>query len=208
MRRRLINGEAGVMMQNLDQRLDAILAEANTHIAGGVYQNVLNAAVELEQARQRVTDLERDVHRATDRLCGGLALGIRHAQPSLHVQLGSGTCRVGYLKKSLTFRPDIHRRTWVLESSHPRFASRFRRHYGHLLYLSDDLTLLADGIADFFTRFYRTLGEDAAPIKLEGVGSVVLTDSGGLPRRISLGQLSRMVQVEDKHLQTIKVEQW
>jgi hypothetical protein len=193
---------------SLDKRLDAILEDdGTTHVSEDAYQNVLNAAIELEEAKRRVAELERDLLHATDRLCGGLALGVRRIQPSLHVQLGAGTCRVGYLKKSLMLHPDIGRRLWTVESSHPKFASRFRRHYGHLLHMTGDLMPLATGIADFFTKFYRTLGESGGPIRLEGQGSVVLVE-GGTSHRLSLGQLGRLVQAKDQHLGTLKVDTW
>jgi len=193
---------------NLDKRLDAILEDAGTtQVSDDAYQNVRNAAIELEQAKKRVAELEDEMRHATDRLCGGLAMGVRRAQPSLHCQLGNGDCKVGYLKKSLTLRPDLGRSVWLVDSSHPKFASRFRRRNGHLLHMTDNLMPLAAGIADFFTNFYRTLGEDGQPIRLEGQGSIVLME-GGVPRRLSLGQLGRLVQAQDQRLQAFKVDTW
>jgi hypothetical protein len=203
--RKVLEGEA---MPDITERLDAILEDdGTTHVSDDAYQNVRNATIELEQAKKRVAELEKELQHATDRLCGGLALGVRRSQPSLHCQLGNGACKVGYLKKSLTLRPDLGRSMWLVDASHPKFGSRFRRRNGHLLHMTDNLMPLAQGVADFFTNFYRTLGEDEGPVKMEGQGSITLFESGS-SRRLSLGQLGQLVRVADERLRTIKTEVW
>ena len=187
---------------NLDQQLDLLLEDEGTNISDDVYNKVLNAAVELSEAKKRVDALERELAVAIDRLSGGLALAVRKNQPSLNVNLGFGGCRVSYLKKNLTLKPDIERQIWSVDSSHPKFGSKFKRMYGHLLHFNSDLSPLAAGIAEFFTRYYRSINES-----ISGVGSVVICDSTD-SRRISLGKLAELLRAKDEKIGHMKVEVW
>lgn len=178
--------------------LEAILEDSTLQVSDNGYQNAVNIATELQQAKQRIIELQGEMQHALDRLCGGLALGIRRRQPSLHAQLGDGAVRVTYVKKDLVFKPDLARQVWMVDSARPRFVSKFKQMYGHLLHLSSDLMPLANAVAEFFTRYYRSIGEE-----ITGQGSVVVEG-----RRVSLGQLATMCQNKDKILREMKTEIW
>lgn len=163
----------------LQKRLDLILEVETTQIDVDAYRAATDVATDLEQARRRVSDLERQLLYAIDRLCGGLAVGVRKHQPGLNVGLEGGRCRIGYKTKQLTVAPDLSKRMWVVQSTDPRFARRFLRGHRTHTTLNNDLMPLAKAVADFFTGHYLSLGE-----AIEGRGLILL---GG--HHVSLGDL-------------------
>jgi hypothetical protein len=186
------------MRQAIERRLDLILEDGATVVDDDPYQNAMNIAADLDNARRRVAQLERELIHATDRLCGGLAMGIRKAQPSLNVNLGNGACQVNYRKKNLRLKPDLTKRMWLVDSNRQAFGNRFRRHHGHVVGLSSDLTPLADAIASYFADFYKSIGKDLA-----GRGSSVVEG-----RQVTLGELACLVRAKDKILREIKPQIW
>ncbi len=148
------------MRSILEKRLDLILETDVTQVADDPYQIAMGLTTDLEEARRKVTDLERQLMYAMDRLCGGLAVGIRKQQPGLNIGLNNGMCNVGYKTKHLSMKPDIGKRVWAVDSTDPSFARRFVRKHGPHTSLTNDLTGIAQAIADFFTGHYRSLGED------------------------------------------------
>jgi len=178
------------MQSLLGSRLDLILETETTQVADDPYQAATDIAIELEQARRRVTELERELLYATDRLCGGLAMGVRKAQPGLNVGLDKGGCKVGYKTKHLTMRPDLTKRIWIIDSGDPRFARRFMHGNRAHMALNSDLTGLAKSVADFFTGYYLTLGE-----AIEGRGIILL---GG--EHVGMADLADFVRQREKLL--------
>lgn len=176
------------MRWTLQQRLDAILEDQNGQPDADAYQAAIDVATELEAARRRVSELERELIHATDRLCGGLAMGVRRAQPGLSVSIDRGACKVGYRSKHLILKPDLTGKIWVVDSSDPVFARRFSRTCAPHTNLSNDTSQVSRVIADFFNNHYKTLGEDivgTGTILIDGLRSTL----GHLAERAEIGNL-------------------
>ena len=168
----------------LDRRLTLILDDEMTQVPDDPYQIASDLATQLEEARRRVSDLERQLVYAVDRLCGGLALGVRKQQPGLNIGLDKGCCKIGYRSKHLTMRPDLSKKVWVVDSADPRFARRFMHGHRPTTALASDLMPLANAIVNFFTGHYLTLGES-----ISGRGLLMVDN-----RQISLGDLAKLVR--------------
>lgn len=186
------------MRSTIAKRLDLILEDDTTTVSDDPYQNAMNIAADLDAARQRVSQLERDLVHATDRLCGGLAMGVRKAQPSLNVHLGNGSCQVAYRKKHLRFRPDLVKRIWVVDSNRPDFGNRFRRQFGHMVGLLNDLNPLAGAVNDFFTGHYKSIGRP-----LSGLGGAFVEG-----RQVTLSELRNLIENKDRLLRRARPQSW
>ena len=171
----------------LNDRLDVIFEDETTTIDDGLYSDIIDR---LAAAREHVNQLERRLTHSSDRLCGGLAMGIRKLQPSLNVSLGRGFCRVVYKTKYLTFKPNLERKIWEVESNRPRFVSQFRRDYSHTTSLIGDLRPLATAIVSFFNAYYRSIGES-----VEGRGSILVS---GQP--VTISELAALVMQKNRLL--------
>lgn len=174
----------------LERRLDLILETSTTQVGDDPYTSATNIATELEEARRRVTELERELIYATDRLCGGLAMGVRRHRPGLNASIGNGCCKIGYRSKHLALRPDLAGRMWKVESADPAFARHFSREHGPKTALTSDLDAIAQAIAGFFGGHYRSLGEE-----ITGRG-VILIDG----RKVTLDVLAEYIEVRDVFL--------
>jgi hypothetical protein len=174
----------------LSRRLDLILEETNVSLDNDPYQEAVGIAQDLEEARRAVTELEQKLLYAMDRMCGGLALGVRRQLPGLNVGIDKGGCRVGYRSKSLLFRPDIKGKLWRIESPDPSFVRRFSKQYAPRTQLNADVAGMAQAVADFFRTHYKSLGEDI-------VGTGVLLIDG---KDTTLGQLVEWVAKSESML--------
>ena len=181
------------MPTEIDRRLSLILEEETTHVSDNPYQAAMNVANELETTRRKVADLERQLIYAVDRLCGGLAIGVRRYQPGLNVGINDGSCRVGYRSKSLAFKPDLVNKTWVIDSPDRTFAKRFNRIHGSQTVLDSDLTQIAQSIAKFFHDHYRSLGES-----ISGKGLILIEG-----KKAGLAELAEFILKNDKLLRGI-----
>lgn len=177
----------------LDRKLDTILNEEATALGEDPYQSAMNVTTELEAARHKVAELERQLVFAVDRLCGGLAIGIRKHQPGLNVGLGNGACKVGYKSKNLVFKPDIAGGRWGIDSPDGRFARRFQKLFGPHTSLTSDLSPLSQAVARFFMQHYRTLNEE-----IKGTGIILLNGKG-----VSLQTLIEHTMDQDETLRLI-----
>lgn len=157
------------MKSLLERRLDFILEDDTTQMADDPYQAAMNVVIDLEEARRKVTDLERQLMYAMDRLCGGLAVGIRKHQPGLNVGLDNGNCKIGYRTKHLILKPDLTKKVWAVSGPDQRFARRFMKDHAPHTNLTSDTSMIAQAIANFFTKHYRTLGEE-----ISGYGILLL----------------------------------
>lgn len=174
----------------LERRLDIILETSSTQVPDDPYSSATNIATELEEARRKVTDLERQLIYATDRLCGGLAMGVRKHRPGLNASIGKGCCKIGYRSKHLALRPDLTGKMWKVESSDPSFAKHFTREHAPRIALSSDLEQIAQAIAMFFGGYYKSLGEE-----IEGRG-ILLIDG----RKATIDVLAEYIDVRDTFL--------
>lgn len=154
---------------HIGARLDLILEDGATDVPDDPYQAAMALAAELDEARRKVSELERRWMYAVDRLCGGLAMGVRKHHPSLNVGIDGGKCKVGYRSKHLLMAPDMVKKVWTVDSPDPRFARRFMRAHGPRTSLGSDMMPIAQAIADFFVGHYRTLGEE-----VEGRGLTII----------------------------------
>ena len=176
------------------RRLNAIFETDATSLSDDPYQTSMDIANELEAARRTVADLERQLTYSLDRLCGGLALGVRKNQPGLNVGLDKGNCRVGYRSKSLMLKPDLTNKVWLVDSGDPAFARRFKRIHGPRLNLSNDMLGLSTAVAHFFNDHYRSLGEE-----IFGDGKIIYEG-----RQITLGMLAEMMMKNDCVLSEVR----
>lgn len=161
------------MITSLKRRLDVLL-EDNT--ADDPLQSALDLTAKLEEARRNVNDLEKQLMYAVDRMCGNLAMKVRQSKPALSVSLGNGGCKVGYRSKHLMFKPDLAKRTWQVDSHDPSFARRYARSFASPM-LDQDVVEVSKCIADFFSRHYRSLGEDIVGDGKATINGIVVEDS-------------------------------
>lgn len=148
------------MKSFLHRRLDLILEDDTTQVADDPYQSALALSIDLEEARRRVTDLERQLLHVMDRLCGGLAMGVRKQQPGLNIGLDNGSCKIGYKDKHLHMKPDLSKHTWVVDGGDTSFADQFLGQHAAHMVLEPDMAPLAQAITAFFTGHYGALGEN------------------------------------------------
>lgn len=179
------------MKMNFGERLDVILEEETTRVSDNFYQDATDIAVELEEARRKVTELERQLIYAVDRLCGGLAIGARKHQPGLNVGIHGGCCKVGYKTKTLAFKPDLINKVWTLDSPDQSFMRRFNRLHGPRTNLVNDLEPLAKAVATFFSDHYKSLGES-----VHGIGSILIEG-----KKAGLGDLAQFILTRSDYAQ-------
>lgn len=178
------------MSEMLARRLDLILENETTQVDDNPYQNAMSISTELDVARRKVADLERQLIYATDRLCGGLAMGVRKHRPGLNASIGNGCCKIGYKSKHLAVRPDITGKVWLIDSTDPTFARRFSKQHGPRTALDSNIDPLAQAIAMFFGTHYRSLGED-----IIGRGLILIDN-----KRVSIETLVEYIAVRDQFL--------
>lgn len=146
------------MKTPIERRLDLILETDATSVSEDHQKAAADITLEIETTRRKLEDLERQLSHAVDRLCGGLALGVRQFRPGLSVGIDRGMCKVGYRSKYLTFKPDLVTRTWIVSGSDPAFARRFSKQFG--VRMTNALEDTAKAIAEYFGAHYRSLGEE------------------------------------------------
>lgn len=171
-------------MLSIDDRLDSILDnDVDAHT------DVLNAAEdiisEIEETRQKLEALEKDLKGVSGIVAGKLAIAVRQRQPGLTVHLTKdGSCVVSCHSKSLVFTPNLVNHTWDVKSVTPQFAGKYTKMFPAGLKTSDGIGTLADNISQFFTKFSRSLGEDITT----GNGSLVFEGM-----MLTLGKASELI---------------
>jgi len=116
--------------------------------------------IQLNAARQEVSNLESQLKIVTQRMNGDLALGIRRERPSLNVGISRDGCKVGYKTKKFIISPDIHKGVWKITSPHERFLRQFNNKYATHTLLNPNLEDFISSIVLHFTNHFKTLGED------------------------------------------------
>jgi hypothetical protein len=135
----------------LNEQLDGLPVTGEAHSKMALAQEL---ARELESARERVAELERDLRNAVEDYNVELAKALRRRLPQLGINLSDGRCSASYRSTNLSCRPDLDNKSWVFDPNpHGR---RFSRKYGTTLGLADSLDPLADAIVQYFSR-YKTL---------------------------------------------------
>lgn len=155
---------------SFSETLDFILTEDQSQLP---LQKAMEIVRKLNIAKQMVVDLQHRLLTAKNKINVELALNLRKRMPSLNIGIDkSGSCKVGYRSKSLTFSPDIENGIWIVQSSDPRFARRFQKLKRYDLIIgSSDITPLIDAVVEYFTGHYKSLGEE-----ITGVGVILIED--------------------------------
>lgn len=137
----------------LNEELDALPMSGET-------QNKLNLvheiAKELEDAKERVEELEMNLRHAMEEYNVELAKALRKRIPQVGVNLSNGRCSASYKSANLSCRPDLNSKSWVFEPN--QHGRRFSRRHGTALNLNNDVDLLADAIAAYLGGRYKSLG--------------------------------------------------
>lgn len=201
------------MKSLLEHRLDLILETDTTSVADDPYQNAQDIAIQLEEARRKVTELESKLMFAMNRIAGGIALGVRKDQPSLNVGVDNGCCRVGYKSHNMSIKPDLVKRVLVIKSPNPDLENSAIQSVAGAtqtpgfdptpvpvppsphpndkhVSMSPDLGMVAKAIADMFTSHLTKMGES-----ITGRGVIVLEG-----RNVGIGELATFVKHCDKML--------
>lgn len=144
-------------MKNFDKILNEQL---DTLPITGETQNKLNLvheiAKELDDARERVQELEMNLRHAMEEYNVELAKALRKRIPKVGVNLSNGRCSASYKSTNLSCRPDLESKSWVFEPN--QHGRRFSRRHGTVLNLDNDVDLLADAIATYLNGRYKSLG--------------------------------------------------
>ena len=106
---------------------------------------------ELENAKERVQELEMNLRHAMEEYNVELARALRKRLPQVGVSLDNGRCTASYRSTNLSCRPDLNSKSWVFEPN--QHGRRFSRNHGTVLGLSGTIDPLADAIAQYFGRY-------------------------------------------------------
>lgn len=189
------------MKSLLEHRLDLILETDTTSVADDPYQSAQDIATQLEEARRKVTELERNLMFAMNRIAGGIALGIRKDQPGLNVGVDNGSCRVGYKSQNMSIRPDLTKQVLIIKSPNPDLENNAIQSVAGVtppptnqndrqVNMSPDLGMIAKAITAMFTSHIAGMGES-----IVGRGVIVLEG-----RNVGVGELATFVKNCDKIL--------
>lgn len=166
-------------MVDLQRNLDVILEE-NQLEGWHPLDSAMDLARQLQDAQQHVADIQHKLTSIKTRMAGDLALAIRRQKPSLNVAVDKNGCKVGYKTKYLHFIPEVEQGIWKVISPNRRFLREFLQANRRITLLTPDLDALVNAISNYFTNYYRTLGE-----AVEGTGVLMLED-----RKCSLLELA------------------
>lgn len=157
-------------MGDLYKSLNIILED--NHGAGLDSLNLATNLVQrLQEARQLVSDLQYQLGNVKLKLAAELAIAIRRAKPGLNVGVNKDGCRVGYKTKAFHLTPDLEQGVWTIESKSHRFCREFIQANRRAVLLDQDLSIIVSAIVNYFSNYYRTLGED-----IDGTGILILNE--------------------------------
>lgn len=139
-------------------KFDKLLNEAIEKDAAGYYSMATDVLRQLEDMQRSMEDLNTRIRHLTEQIMSNLGTEIRKRHPKLDVNLSNGRCNVGYRSRTMSCAPDLGKRTWSIGGS--PFARKFCKMHNYLLPLEDDVVPLAHAIADYFTKNYKSLGEE------------------------------------------------
>jgi len=168
-------------MNNLSETIDLLLEDDTPN--WDVYSSAVDLYNQLEDAKFQVQNLLHKMHRARQKMCLDLSYRLRKRNPSFNISIDRNGCRIGYRKKSLTFRPDLSKGIWQVISKDDHFANLFKKLNKSALLISHDINNFVEIIFSFFRDQYKTLQEEAT------IG--VIINEG---QQISLSELSNLVK--------------
>lgn len=151
-----LNDRLAVLEDILNDNIDTNYAQLNE-----LYQ-------QLADAQQEVIKIRNRLHRGVSVLNGQLAVQIRNRQPGLEIKLSPESCVIGYYSRALEFTPNLRTGLWSVESPDAKLIKKFIATNPPLA-LNGNISELAVSVAVFFTRFYKSLGEELA-----GTGAIII----------------------------------
>lgn len=141
-------------MENFDALVDQGLDQINQ--PAGRVDKIRNALQEIQLVEKRLLELKEQMRHAQEELNAALATTLRKKIPGLNVGLNNGNCTINYRSRGLVCRPDHKSMRWQFEPDEN--GRRFLRNHGMNTSLTNDVSPLADSIAQFFSNRYKTLG--------------------------------------------------
>lgn len=131
----------------LDEQLDNF----NSSDIQGKYDLICELRQELQDAKDRVAELQMNLRHAIEEYNVELAKSLRKRLPQLTVNLSDGRCSAGYRSTNLSCKPDLEKQMWVFDGNpHGR---RFMRQNGHALNLSNQIDPLVNAMVKYFGRY-------------------------------------------------------
>jgi hypothetical protein len=158
-------------MVDIRRNLDIILEDGPPQDGWHPLDAATDIARQLQDAKQLVADLQHKLASVKVRMAGDLALSLRRAKPGLNVAVDKNGCRVGYKTKSIVFSPSVEEDMWRATSPNNRFVREFLQANGRATLLTPDLSILTTAIVNYFSNYYRTLGED-----ISGTGILMIEE--------------------------------
>ncbi len=141
-------------MEDIDSLVDRGLDQLSS--PPGRVDKIRSALNEIQLVEKRLNELREQLRHAQEELNAALATTLRKKLPGLNVGLNNGNCTINYRSRALICRPDHKSMRWHFEPDEN--GRRFLRNHGPTTGLSNDVSPLADSIAQFFTNRYKTLG--------------------------------------------------
>lgn len=157
-------------MDEITKAIDILLEDDQSN--WDIYSQATELYNELENAKLYVQNLMHKLHGQRQKMCLDLSYRLRKKNPSFNISVDRNGCRIGYRKKSLTFRPDLAKSIWQVLSKDVGFANLFKRQYRSSLLISHDISDFVETIYGFFRDNYKTLQEDADKHGIILVGGV------------------------------------
>jgi hypothetical protein len=114
------------------------------------------------QLQETISKLQRDMNdtqiqitNIIEQLNASLGSEIRKRRPELWTTLKNGNCVAGYRTKQLVARPDLQKKSWMIDGP---LSRHFVRHApASSLELTSDVGPLADAVSNFFTEYYKSI---------------------------------------------------
>lgn len=147
-------------MIDLWKSLNIILEDTPSPDGWHPLDSALDLVRQLQDAQQLVADIQHKLSSLRTRMAGDLALAIRRTKPGLNVAVDKNGCKVGYKTKYLQFIPEVEQGIWRVVSPNRRFLREFMQANRRACLLVPDMSILIGAIAEYFSAYYRTLGEE------------------------------------------------
>jgi hypothetical protein len=141
-------------MEDFDAIIERGLDQLNS--APDRVNKIRSALQEIQLVEKRLAELKEQLRHAQEELNTALAQQLRNKVPGLNVMLSNGGCMVNYKSRALRCRPDHTSMRWQFEPDEN--GRRFLRNHGVNTGLTNDVSVLANSIAQFFSDRYKTLG--------------------------------------------------
>jgi len=122
----------------------------------GKLDEVLRLKQDLDEAQNRVAEIESNLRQATEDYNFALGVALRKRLPQVTVDFANGRCATKYKSTNLSCHPDLQNKMWSFDNN--QHGKKFSRRNAHVLRLSNQLDPLVDAMVDYLTNRYRSLG--------------------------------------------------